>query len=86
MLEVEVRSAVPGAGYSYRRAIFLAKEWGLRRDRLDEWIAERRAQRARGEENTGSRRLATDPWNTIGPKRPTVSVETRYSFDGTQAG
>jgi len=46
---------------AYRRAISLATEWGLRRARLDEWIAERRAQRARGEENTSSRGLASPP-------------------------
>ena len=70
---------------AYRRAVSLAEEWGLRRDRLDEWIAERRAQRARGEENTSSRGLASAPGRvTIGPDGPLVGIETRYSFDDSK--
>ena len=66
---------------AYRRALALAKEWGLDRTKLDEWIAQRRAQRAKGQENTSSRGLATRAGRTIGPGGPQVGVETRYSFD-----
>ena len=70
---------------AYRRAISLATEWGLERDKLDEWIAERRAQRARGEENTSSRGLASAPGTaTIGPDGPFVVIATRYSFDDSK--
>ena len=70
---------------AYRRAISLATEWGLERDKLDEWIAERRAQRAGGEENTSSRGLASAPRTvTIGPDGPFVVIETRYSFDDSK--
>lgn len=67
---------------AYRRAVRLAEEWGLRRDKLDEWVAKRRAQRAQGEEDLSLRGGATaPPGTTIGPGGPAVSVEIRYSFD-----
>ncbi|MGH8908569.1 MAG: hypothetical protein ACRD0K_19245 [Egibacteraceae bacterium] len=66
---------------AYERAVALAREWDLQTNQLDSWFAERKAQRAAGDEDLMSTTLATNPDAQLTPGVPDVSLEILYSFD-----
>lgn len=79
--EITINSVPMTTDDAYKLASKWAREWNLDTRRLDEWHAERVAQRKRGNEDKTSTAEAGNNKEFVGGKNgPNPSVEIQYSF------
>lgn len=79
--EITIDSVPMSTDDAYKLASKWAREWNLDTRRLDEWHAERVAQRKRGKEDKSSTAEAANNKEFVGGQDdPNPSVEVQYSF------